>query len=48
MGFRGEKIAYVKYHSKDWNLLTEIGYVTMFILDDGITAQMLFTPKWWN
>jgi len=48
MGFKGEKIAYVEYHSKDWEILVGMGYVTMFILDGGIIAQMLFTPKLWN
>lgn len=49
MGFiKGEKVAWVEYHSKDWELLVSLGYVTMFILEDGFTAQMLFAPKWYN
>jgi len=43
-----EKLAYVEYHSKDWDLLTTLGYVTMYILSDGVTATMLWCPKWCN
>lgn len=49
-----EKMAYVEYHSKEWELLVEHGYVTMTIEDVKVEnyiiqiAKMLFTPKWWN
>lgn len=43
-----EKIAMVEYHSKDWDLLVTLGYITMYILSDNITAVMLWSPKYLN
>jgi hypothetical protein len=43
-GLFGIKYRLVEYHSKEWEILVSLGWITMYILDDGKTARMIYQP----